>query len=237
MPVLPLSALNEEEPTAVAEIDEQWLAHFHAGDARILERCYLDHFASVATAARRILSSADAETVTHEVFYRLLSEPKFRLTFRGGNLRAWLVQVGANAALDDVRRRRREAPLDAATHEPGEADPARIEEEVESKILIEQFRRERLPPKWHSVFDARFLRQLSQQDAARELRIPRTSLMYQEQRIRKLLEEFLLGEEGSRKIARAACEISFTLIFWARSRRRMSGHCAVICPPATDAAG
>lgn len=179
-----------------ASEDEQWLARFHAGERAVLEQCYRDHFANVLAAAARILSSADAETVAHEVFYRLLSEAKVRQSLRGGSVRAWLVQVGTNAALDYLRRRLREAPIDPDERSTGDVDPARLDEEIEAKLLVERFCRERLPPKWHAVFEARFLRQLPQRDAARELRMPRTSLVYQEQRIRELLEEFLLGTEG-----------------------------------------
>ncbi|HVH45970.1 MAG TPA: sigma-70 family RNA polymerase sigma factor [Labilithrix sp.] len=176
--------------------DEQWLARFHAGERAILEQCYRDHSAKVLWAAARVLSSVDAETVVHEVFYRLLSEAKVRHSFRGGSLRAWLMQVGSNAAVDFLRRRRRDVGIEPDDDGAPDVDPARIDEEVEAKLLVDRFRRERLPPKWHAVFEVRFLRQLSQRDAARELRIPRTSLVYQEQRIRELLEEFLLGTEG-----------------------------------------
>jgi RNA polymerase sigma-70 factor (ECF subfamily) len=60
---------------------------------------------------------------------------------------------------------------------------------------VERFCREHLPAKWAKVFDARFLRQLPQREAARELGIQRSTLAYQEQQVRELLTAFLLSAE------------------------------------------
>jgi RNA polymerase sigma-70 factor (ECF subfamily) len=62
-------------------------------------------------------------------------------------------------------------------------------------VLIERFRRERLPPDWVGVFERRFLEQLTQHEAARALGIRRTTLAYRELRIRRALRAFLLEEE------------------------------------------
>jgi len=176
--------------------DARWLAAFHAGERATLERCYREHVGRVASAAARVVGPVDAETVTHEVFYRLLSSAGMRESFRGGNLGAWLVQVVTRSAIDDLRRRRRERP-EAAADEARSVDGS-VDGELEAKILIERFRRERLPPEWTAVFEARFLRQITQRDAARELGIPRSTLVYQEQRVRALLERFLLHETEGR---------------------------------------
>ena len=173
-----------------------WLAAFHAGDRGVLETCYRDHFAAALGAARRVLRDVDAETVTHEVFLRLLSEPKVRESFRGGNLGAWLVQVATRAAIDHYRRLRRETePVDDHTA-AANSDPRSADDELEAKMLVERFVDEHLPPQWRGVFEVRFLRQLPQRDAARELGMHRTTLVYQEQRIRALLERFLMGDES-----------------------------------------
>jgi RNA polymerase sigma-70 factor (ECF subfamily) len=179
---------------ASAESDARWLAAFHAGERWALEECYRAHAARVTAAAGAVLGRVDAETITHEVFYRLLSNAKMRESFRGGNLGAWLSQVVTHSAIDDLRRRRREL----ATAEPpalATADTA-LALELDAKRIVGRFRTERLPPEWDPVFEARFLRQLSQRDAAQELGIPRSTLVYQEQRIRALLEDFVLGESA-----------------------------------------
>jgi RNA polymerase sigma-70 factor, ECF subfamily len=174
-----------------------WLAAFHAGERSVMERCYRDQCVMVLRAAGAVLPRADAETVTHEVFYRLLSSARTRGGFQGGNFEAWLRQVATNAALDHVRRYRRERAREEGPAESEDAPQERVDDEVEAKLLVERFRRDRLPLKWAGVFDARFLRQLPQREAARELGIQRTTLVYQEQRIRLLLREFLLGERES----------------------------------------
>jgi RNA polymerase sigma-70 factor (ECF subfamily) len=173
-----------------------WVADFHAGDRGVIEQCYREHYRAVVSAVARLLVGADAETVTHEVFYRLLWNAKLRENFQGGSFDAWLTQVATNLARDHLRRYRREqsepsdAPLgDDAARDGGGAD------EVEAKMMIDRFRHERLPAQWEGVFDARFLRQLSQRDAAQELGMHRTTLVYQEQRIRALLKDFLLRGE------------------------------------------
>ena len=178
----------------LSEFHPVWLDRFHAGERAVLEQCYRDHFAKALAAATRILSGIDAETVTHEVFYRLLSDERTRRGFGGGNLGAWIAKVAANAAIDHHRRRRREVGEEAKDHTP-DVDAARMEDELDAKILVDRFCRERLPPKWNGVFEVRFLRQLPQREAALELGIQRSTLAYQEQQIRALLSDFLLASE------------------------------------------
>ena len=182
----------------MSEPGEEWLADFHAGNRAVLERCYRERYRAVVRAITRFLRGADAETVTHEVFYRLLSNARFRQSFQGGSLDAWLTQVATNAARDLLRRQKREQPEEAGRDAQageqagGDGETSTFVEEVDAKIFVERFRSERLPPEWAPVFDARFLRQLPQRQAAEELGIPRTTLAYQEQRIRDLLRDFLL---------------------------------------------
>lgn len=179
-------------------VPDSWLADFHAGRKRTLEECYKSHYGDVARAAERVLGAADSETVTHEVFYRLLTEPEMRQSFRGGNLRGWLVQIAANRAIDVARRLRREQadPTEDAVGVDVPIAP-RFDDAVDAKMLIDRFVREKLPAGLAGVFDARFIRQLPQREAATELGMQRTTLVYQEQRIRELLRKFLLeGEES-----------------------------------------
>jgi RNA polymerase sigma-70 factor, ECF subfamily len=167
----------------------------------VLEQCYRDHCPGVMRTVGRLLTGADAETVTHEVFYRLLSSSKLRENFQGGNFDAWLTLVATNSARDHLRRIRREQPeLDAdtaASSHTSDPPPPNLTDEIEAKLLIDRFRKERLPPEWANVFEARFLRQLPQRQAAESLGMHRTTLVYQEQRIRALLRDFLLRGEPS----------------------------------------
>jgi RNA polymerase sigma-70 factor, ECF subfamily len=58
-----------------------WLDRFHRGERAVLEACYREYFAEVATAVGAVLRGADQETVVHEVFYRLLSDARLRSSF------------------------------------------------------------------------------------------------------------------------------------------------------------
>jgi len=169
--------------------EHDFLAAFHRGDRAVIEQVYRDYGARVIGAAQRLVGPVDAETIAHDVFYKLLTNERTRASFRGGNLGAWLTQVAVRAAVDDLRKRRRET----AHERDAEEAVQQQDTELEAKILIERFQKEILPAEWAALFDVRFLRQLPQRDAAKELGIPRSTLVYQEQKIRDLLERFLLG--------------------------------------------
>jgi len=166
---------------------------FHAGTAEALEKCYREHYADVRAAVGRVLQGADAETVVHQVYYRIVSDAAHRARFREGNLAAWLTTVARNEAIDFARRRQRERPLSREIQE--DAGAAVAEGEHDAKMLVERFVRERLPEKLRPLFEARFLEQRSQRDAAAALGMQRTTLAYQEHQIRGMLKAFLLEEE------------------------------------------
>jgi RNA polymerase sigma-70 factor (ECF subfamily) len=176
------------------ESSPAWLADFHAGRRATLEAVYRDHFATVRQAVGRVLAGDDQETVIHEVFFRLLSSEELRRSYRGGSLGAWLTTVARNQAVDHVRRYRRER----SGHHPSAADAGAggATEQLEARLVVERFRA-RLPPEWVPVFEARFLLQLNQREAAAALGMHRTTLAYRELRIRALLHRFVL--EGDTK--------------------------------------
>jgi RNA polymerase sigma-70 factor (ECF subfamily) len=174
--------------------DDPWLTTFHAGARPCLERCYREHFETVDRAVGAILRGADRETVVHEVFFRLLSDPGLRQSFRGGNFGGWLRVVARNHSLDHARRRRLEVSLDDA---PTGAVEDRLEARTHLRLALERFRAHVLPPRWERVFVARFVEQQDQPTAARALGMRRTTLAYQEYRIRALLRRFMLRGEGT----------------------------------------
>jgi RNA polymerase sigma-70 factor (ECF subfamily) len=174
----------------------QWRQEFVSGSRRALRECYVEHFATVERAVGRVLAGADRETVIHEVFYRLLTDAELRAGFRGGSLRAWIATVARNAAIDYWRRQQRETPAGSAQEVLEETSAGSNQEAwVDARRMIEQFRNVCLPEKWRRVFDARFVEQLDKAEAARTLGMHRSTLVYQEFRIRKLLEEYLVRTE------------------------------------------
>lgn len=169
------------------------LEGFHAGDRGVLAACYHDQYPAVEAALRSLLAPADKETIIHDVFLALISEEGTRRSFRGGSLRSWLCTLARNRAIDYLRRHGREQSLsaEAMAELPGQTD-AVTEARAHARRLLGDFQRDHLPSKWRGVFEQRFLRQLSQREAAAALGISRTTLAYQESRVRRLLRRYLL---------------------------------------------
>jgi RNA polymerase sigma-70 factor, ECF subfamily len=168
-----------------------WLAAFHRGDRSALEQCYREHFATVSRAIGTLLGGSDRETVIHELFSRLIARGDLRRSFQGGSFAGWIATVARNLAIDHQRRLNRETAAVAGREEPAAA----WEDAAQARVLIDRFRRERLPAAWQALFEVRFLEQLPQRDAAARLSMRRTTLAYRELRIRRLLKRFLLGAE------------------------------------------
>jgi RNA polymerase sigma-70 factor (ECF subfamily) len=57
---------------------------------------------------------------------------------------------------------------------------------------VERFRAEVVPARYRALFEVRFLGQLAQREAADKLGMSRSTLAYQEERVRDLLKAFLL---------------------------------------------
>lgn len=184
--------LTDDTTPAEGEAGD-WLERFHRGDRETLAACYRDHFATVEHAIGSLLGVAERETVIHDIFSRLIAREDLRRSFRGGSVSAWLAAIARHQAIDTRRRLARDArPLPAAAVE---LEAHEWEEAAHARILIDTFRCAHLPVGWEGVFELRFLRQLPQRVAARQLSLHRTTLAYRELRIRRLLKRFLLGED------------------------------------------
>jgi RNA polymerase sigma-70 factor, ECF subfamily len=187
------SLLSPTDVTGPSSSDKEWLEAFHAGSREAMTQCYTDHFASVERAVGKVLRGADKETVIHEVFLRLLNEEALRRRFVGGSMRAWIGALAKNHAIDYWRRQQHETP--AGDHEDileDATDTTALEAGVEARMMIQRFREACLPKKWERVFDLRFVQQLDQGEVARILGMHRTTLIYQEFRLRQLLRKFFL---------------------------------------------
>ncbi len=174
---------------------DAWVDAFYRGHSNAMEAMYREHFSTVRAAVFGVIGGADGETVVHEVFLRLLSDEDLRRAYRAGagNFSSWLYTLSKNHAVDYARRRSRETPTGLAPGDEGSAGA--LPQQLEARALVRRFRDQVLPAKWISVFDARFVSQMDQRQAARSLGIPRTTLVYREHRIRGLLRAFLLSGE------------------------------------------
>ena len=183
--MLAQAALGHDDGTA------DWLDRFHAGDPAVLEAVYADCFASVARAIAPLLDAVDRESIIHDVFASLIERTGMREQFRGGAIAAWLAQIARNRAIDLLRRRGHKThtltKLGAEVTEPG-PDPSVT---AEARRELAAFRNQ-CPEAWLGVFDACFVRQLSQRDAAKELAIARTTIAYRAIQIRRKLRRFIL---------------------------------------------
>jgi len=196
--LMPVSSLRMAAPVegsggGAVEPQEAWLRDFHAGTRDCMERCYRDHLATVSGVVAGVLAGADRETLVHEVFFRLLTDASLRAGFQGGSLASWLRVVSRNQAIDYARRRRLEVSFSGDAGTAGSAPP--LEHQIDVRMTLQRFRERMLPPKWRAVFDARFVAQQDQPAAARALGMRRTTLAYQEYRIRRLLRRFVLRGE------------------------------------------
>jgi RNA polymerase sigma-70 factor, ECF subfamily len=174
-------------------LEMEWVDRFYAGERRVLEEVYRENFAQVEAAVGVVLHGADRETAIHEVFLRVINSETFRRSFHGGDLGAWLSVVARNHAIDYARRRNRESPAGVDFGE-GASDGDLMARTSEARLLVDRFRREVLPPQWQGVFETRFLQSMTQAEAAAALGTRRTTLAYQELRIRRLLRKFLLED-------------------------------------------
>lgn len=169
---------------------------FHAGEHGCLERCYRDHLQTVDRAVAAVVTGADRETLVHEVFFRLLTETSLRASFRGGSFASWLRVVARHQAIDYARRRRLEVSFTSDSGPSAPVSTPSFEQQIDVRLTLERFRAQILPPKWRAVFDVRFVAQQDQPTAARRLGMRRTTLAYQEYRIRRLLRRFVLRGES-----------------------------------------
>jgi RNA polymerase sigma-70 factor (ECF subfamily) len=173
---------------------DTWIAEFHRGGRETFAALYKEHFATVDGAVGKILRGADKETVIHEVFCQLMASSQVRQGFHGGSFGAWLVTLARNRAIDFHRRRQLEQPMGSDPENYGPATAGEnLEPKMEARLLLRRFRDQVLPGKWLAVFDARFVEQLDQPEAARRLGMSRTTLAYQEYRVRRLLLRFMTG--------------------------------------------
>jgi RNA polymerase sigma-70 factor (ECF subfamily) len=110
------------------------LERFAAGDVEAFEALFRQHQCEVYGWIMRVVRDrATAEDLTIETFWRMY-RAHARFDVAKGNCTAWLRRIATNAALDHLRRTRREVPL---AEDPPDASkvPAAERSELRRTIL------------------------------------------------------------------------------------------------------
>jgi RNA polymerase sigma-70 factor (ECF subfamily) len=148
----------------------------------------------------RLLASADAaEDATQEAFiaaYRRID------SFRGGNFRAWLLRIAANASYDELRRQRRRpaASLEAAMVTGGAAQtpsPAASPEDEALRLELNAHLQEglaTLPPDQRLAVILRDVQGLSYEEAAEVMRSSVGTVKSRIARGRARMREYLMAK-------------------------------------------
>jgi RNA polymerase sigma factor (sigma-70 family) len=139
-------------------------------DGAALERLFRECAGDVHGYAISLLGDrAGAEDVIALAFERLYRS-RARLDRSRGTPRAWLFAIARNAALDELRRRRRQAP-DMHSAEPAElGDPSQAIEHAERRATVQAALLE-LSPREREVVLLKFHGQLTNGELARVLGI------------------------------------------------------------------
>jgi RNA polymerase sigma factor (sigma-70 family) len=108
------------------------LERFASGDLEAFESLFRRHQREVyAWIVRIVRDSGIAEDLTVETFWRIYrSRARFQPS---GNFQAWARRIATNAALDHLRRNRRETELPADLPAAGTPDPA-VQHDLRRKV-------------------------------------------------------------------------------------------------------
>jgi RNA polymerase sigma-70 factor (ECF subfamily) len=192
-----MPATDPRDGEQPAPTDADLVALARGGDRRAFE-ALLRRYASrlFGLALRHLRNRDEAEDIVQETFVRAWQGLP---AFRGGEeFRGWLFRICVNQARDRLRARRRRptTPLeDVPEPELGVSPGPAPDEELEQRMLEERLDRalERLGLEHREILLLRALEELSYDEIAAVLRIPRGTVMSRlaraRARLRALLEE------------------------------------------------
>ncbi len=148
---------------------------------------------------RRVGNERDAEDLTARTFEKALrAVGDFK--WKGASFCSWLVRIAANAVVDHYRREGRAKMVDLDEVLPqlvGEDDPTTgLLREEESRLLLEAM--QRLPRKYRTVIELKFIDELETQTIAEVLDCSRGNLAVRLHRalkaLRREIEQLEKGE-------------------------------------------
>lgn len=167
------------------------LARFRAGERPALEEVYFAYVDIVAYVVRQTFRGAEAADLIQETFTRAFAE-RARLAYDGLRpYKPFVLTICRNLVVDEARKRGRELvveeppetlPADGA-HDPEWADPATVAA-VERYIAG-------LEPKLRALYEERYVKDRSQNEAAAALGLTRQKVRTLEDKLRRGLERAL----------------------------------------------
>ncbi len=184
-----------EQPVEAQVIDEQrLLALARAGDPDALGSLIDAQTARVrGVLAQTLGARAALDDLVQEV--KLKAVRGFQ-SFRGdARFSTWLHRIAVNAAISEMRRRRREEALPDEL--PGRhAGPSVMAERTELRERLAKAVSD-LPPLMAEAFELKYRRGLDSQQIGRQLQVPaatvRTRIFHARRRLREALDEHLSG--------------------------------------------
>jgi RNA polymerase sigma-70 factor (ECF subfamily) len=186
--------------------DRALLARFRRGDPAALERVYREHVDLIERVVQRgfhvIASDAhvpgasrdDVADAVQETFARAFAE-RARLAYDG--LREYgpfLTTIARNLLVDRARKRGREVSLEELGADIGDEPAEDPEPFADSKTMkvVREFLAE-LTPELRGIHEERYVRGVSQEEAARNLGLSRQQVRTLEKKLRDRLVERLEG--------------------------------------------
>ena len=190
---------QDPETDRQGEDSDELVRRARDGDVESFNRLVIQHQNAAYGLAYRFLRTREAaEDVTQEAFLRAY---KNLHRFRGGRFRSWLLRIVANAARDELRRRKRrpQRSLDQARDDPDAVpldppDPGPSPEDVtlqgELRRVLERALGE-LPDDWRLVVLLSDVHGLSYQEVAESTGVALGTVKSRLSRARARLRELL----------------------------------------------
>ncbi len=125
----------KEDPVMTEQLFSESISQICRNDKEGLRRIYEDYNPLIYSAVWEILRSReDAEDVTSDFFIRLWDAAD---TYRPGHgHRAWMLTIARNMAIDYLRKRRREEPVEVLPEDGGKQTP--VDERAVNALSLQQ---------------------------------------------------------------------------------------------------
>lgn len=164
-----------------------------AQDKSRFEQVILPHLDSAMNLARWLLRSrADAEDVVQEAMLRAF---RFFDRFRGGDARAWVLQIVRNCSYSWLEKHRPAewtVEFNEELHQPCAANPETLAQQADERQRLTGAL-ESLPPRWREVLVLRELEGCSYKEIAEITGMPMGTVMSALARARERMQTALAG--------------------------------------------